>query len=101
MRASIGGLALMVFLWPALFSAPPVKAESLDLDTVSCKTFLEASKEDIFYTLAWLDGYYKGDDDPAVIDFDKLKENAAKLGSYCKEHPDATVATAAEELFGK
>ncbi|MGO9004150.1 MAG: HdeA/HdeB family chaperone [Beijerinckiaceae bacterium] len=101
MKASTGMVALVAFFWPALLAAPLAQAEQLDLDTVKCKVFLENSKENIAYTLAWLDGYYKGEDDPAVIDFDKLKENAATLGTYCAQHPDATIATAAEELFGK
>jgi acid stress chaperone HdeB len=94
-------VVLVAFFWPAFFAAPVAQAEQLDLNTVKCKAFLESSKEDIAYTLAWLDGYYKGEDDPAVIDFDKLKENGATLGTYCTQHPDVGVGTAAEELFGK
>jgi acid stress chaperone HdeB len=101
MRASTGLVALAVFFWPALIVAPPAHAEVLDLNTVKCKAFLESSKEDIAYTLAWLDGYYKGEDDPAIIDFEKLKENATTLGAYCAKHPDVGVGTAAEELFDK
>ncbi len=101
MKASTGMVVLVAFFWPAFFAAPVAQAEQLDLNTVKCKAFLESSKEDIAYTLAWLDGYYKGEDDPAVIDFDKLKENAGTLGKYCAEHSDATVGAAAEELFGK
>lgn len=76
-------------------------AEALDLGMVKCKDFLASSKEDIGYTLAWLDGYYKDEDDPAIIDFDKLKENAGRLAEYCGSHPDVGVGTAAEQLFGK
>ena len=101
MKASTGMVAFAAFFLPALFAAPLAQAEQLDLNTVKCKAFLESSKEDIAYTLAWLDGYYKGEDDPAVIDFEKLKENSGTLGKYCAEHPDATVGAAAEELFGK
>jgi len=76
-------------------------AEVLDLSTVKCKDFLNSGKEEIGYTLAWLDGYYMDEDASAIIDFDKLKENAGKLSSYCTEHPEIGVGTAAEELFGK
>jgi len=77
------------------------EAEVLDLNTVKCKDFMTASKEDISYTLAWLDGYYMDEDAPAIIDFDKLKSNSAKLADYCGAHPDIGVGAAAEELFGK
>lgn len=77
------------------------QAAVLDLGTVKCKDFLASSKDEISYTLAWLDGYYMDEDAPAIIDFDKLKTNAGKLGEYCAAHPDIGVGAAAEELFGK
>jgi acid stress chaperone HdeB len=96
MRVSVIVFALAAALSPSLASA-----DQLDLNTVKCKDFLQSSKENIGYTLAWLDGYYKNEDDPAVINFDKLKENAGKLGAYCAANPDIGVGTAAEQLFGK
>ncbi len=78
-----------------------VQAETLDLGTVKCKDFMAGNKDEIAYTLAWLDGYYMDEDAAAIIDFDKLKTNATKLADYCTEHPDIGVGAAAEELFGK
>ena len=102
MKISTGLMALVAFFWPVMFAAGPSQAAaSLDLNTVKCKAFLESSKEEVGYTLAWVDGYYKGEDEPPVIDFDKLKENAGKLADYCRQHPDSSVGAAAEELFGK
>lgn len=95
----------ILFAFCAAFLVHPFvaasQAEVLDLGTVKCKDFINSSKEEIGYTLAWLDGYYMDEDAAAVIDFDKLKENAAKLGAYCQQHPEIGVGTAAEELFGK
>jgi acid stress chaperone HdeB len=101
MKASTGVVALAAFFWPVFVATPAAQAEELDLNTVKCKAFLESSKENIAYTLAWLDGYYKNEDDPAIIDFDLLKKNAGSLGTYCGEHPDTSVGDAAEELFSK
>ncbi len=78
-----------------------VHAATLDLATVKCKDFLAGDKEEISYTLAWLDGYYMDEDAAAIIDFEKLKTNATKLTDYCTAHPDVNVGAAAEELFGK
>ena len=97
MRRSTIALCCIVALYG---SAGAAKAESLDLDKVTCKDFLASSKEDMAYTLAWLDGFYKDEDAPSVIDFDKLKANSGKLGAYCAAHPDDTVGDAADELFG-
>ncbi len=59
----------------------------IDLSTWTCKKFQSASKDDVGVILAWLDGYYKGENDPPVIDTDKFVANAKKLGEYCSAHP--------------
>jgi len=52
--------------------------------------------------LAWLDGYYKGDDDPPIIDTDKFVANAKKLGINISltTHPFASVIAAAVPCSG-
>lgn len=86
----------------ALIFAPSVAlADRIDLNTVKCKEWLESSKEDIGATVAWLDAYYMGDDDPPVMDFDKMKTNAGKLGKFCAANPDLGLGTAAEKVLGK
>ena len=51
--------------------------------------------------LAWLDGYYRDENDPPVFDTDRFEENAKKLGAYCATHPTIGLITATDELFGK
>ena len=102
MKASRALLALaLVFAFggPVSF-ALPAHAGSIDIDTVKCKDFLQKSKEEIATTVAWLDGYYTGEDDPANVDFDKLKDNSAKIETYCTKNPDSTLEVMAEALFG-
>lgn len=94
-------LLIGVILCGACLLPQYAAAEILDLGAVKCKDFAALGKEQIAATIAWLDGYYKEDDAPAIIDFDKLKESAAKLGDYCAKNPDAVVGNAAEDLFGK
>jgi hypothetical protein len=50
--------------------------------------------------LAWLDGYYKDEKDPPVIDTDKFVANAKKLGEYCSANPTIGLITATDKLFG-
>ncbi len=95
-------LCSTLFLTSTLVSiALPAQAANLDLGTVKCKDFLTRSPEETDITLAWLDGFYMDEDESTVIDFDKLKTNAAKLKSYCTAHPDVVLGAASEELFGK
>ena len=78
----------------------PAMAEDIDLSTMTCKRFVAADKETIKLILTWLDGYYKDQDDPPVIETDKFVENAKKLGEYCGEHPDQGLITAADQVLG-
>jgi acid stress chaperone HdeB len=74
-------------------------ADDIDLSTWSCHKFQSASKEDVGIILAWLDGYYRGENDPPVINTDKFVANAKKLGEYCSAHPDVGLITATDHLF--
>ena len=87
-------LAAMIFLPSVAF------ANRLDLSTVKCGEWMEGSKEEIGLTVAWLGAYYMGDDDPPVMDFDKMKTDAGKLGKFCAANPDLGLGTAAEKVLG-
>jgi acid stress chaperone HdeB len=84
-----------------LVSANPARANDIDLSTWTCQHFVTANKDDIGVILAWLDGYYKDEDDPPVIDTTKFVDNAKKLGEYCAAHPDIGLITATDKLFQK
>lgn len=94
-------------IFPALvastlaFAGGTQAANVLDLSTVTCKQLFEGNKEQVSYVLVWLDAYYRDEDDPPVINFDKMGEDAKKLGAYCAQNPSHGVITAADELFGK
>jgi acid stress chaperone HdeB len=79
----------------------PAFSTSIDLSTWTCAKFQAADKDDIGVILAWMDGYYRDEDDPPVIDTEKFVANAKKLGEYCAKHPDIGIITAADELFAK
>jgi acid stress chaperone HdeB len=85
----------------ALAFAAPAYAQSWDLSTVTCQTFLSYDKNTVNILLAWVDAYYREDDDPPVIDLDKYLGNAKKLGDYCRAHPDIGLITATDKLFEK
>ena len=84
-----------------LAGSAPAFADNIDLSTWTCRQFLTASKEDIGVILAWLDGYYKNEDDPPVIDTAEFVANAKKLAEYCSAHPDTGLITATDRLFQK
>ena len=88
-----------VMLAAALASAPPASAQVIDLSTITCKDFFEGNKDRIDFVVAWLLGYYTGEDDPPVLDFSKLKQKAEKLGAYCATNPTHGLVTAADAVM--
>ena len=79
----------------------PAHAVKWDLSTMTCKQFLESGEDNIAVVLTWMDGWYKGDEDKAIIDTDAFVENAKKFGTYCATHPNISIVNAAEEILGK
>ena len=81
-------------------SSAPAKATVLDLSTMTCKQFVDGGDDTIKMVLTWMDGWYKGDSDEAIIDTDVFVENAKKFGTYCAAHPTISIVTAAEKVLG-
>jgi acid stress chaperone HdeB len=96
MRVASAVLDAIVLLLP-----DPASAQVVDLSTIKCKEFLDSSKATIGYIMMWLDGYFTGEDDPAVVDFDQMKQKGERLGEYCAMNPSHGLLTAAEEVMEK
>ena len=82
-----------------LIAVAGAPAETIDLAKIKCEEFLATSQAKIGYTLAWLDAYYKSDDDPLIVDTDKFEENAKKLEEFCTANPSVGLMNASEKLF--
>ncbi len=82
-------------------SSVPANAVVLDLSTMTCKQFIEGGDDTIKMVLTWMDGWYKGDSDEAIIDTDVFVENAKKFGTYCGKNPTMSIVNAAEAVLGK
>ena len=77
------------------------QAQQVDVSKLKCKEFTELPKDTIVNVTLWLDGYLTDEEDPAVVDFDKMKGKADKLVSYCAQNPRLRIMTAAEEVLAK
>jgi acid stress chaperone HdeB len=88
--------ALLIFEFT---SAP--HAAILDLSMMTCREFLDTDKDEIRIILAWLDGYYNDEHDPAILDTNTLVANFKKLHDYCAANPTVGLMTATDKLFGK
>jgi acid stress chaperone HdeB len=91
----------ILFAAALTLSSVPAHAVVLDLSTMTCKQFIEGGDDTIKMVLTWMDGWYKGDSDEAIIDTDVFVENAKKFGTYCGKNPSISIVNAAEAVLGK
>ena len=89
-------IAVASLLW-----APTVQAQAVKLSTITCEEFIKSDKAVIGNLMMWLGGYYMGNNDDAVIDFDKLAKQGGALGKYCAENQEAKLSKAAEKIMGE
>ena len=46
----------------------------------------------------WLHGYWTEEDDPPIVDFEKMGSDAEKIGAYCGKNPAKGFMEAAEAV---
>jgi acid stress chaperone HdeB len=74
-------MSASLFAAALLLPSAPAHAVVLDLSTMSCKQFIEGGDDEIKMVLTWMDGWYKGDEDEAIIDTEVFVANAKKFGT--------------------
>jgi acid stress chaperone HdeB len=84
-----------------LFTASAADAQSVDLSKIKCKDFIELPKDTAYAITVWLDGYFTDEEDPAVVNFDRLKAMAERVGSFCAQNPKMGLMGAAESVMVK
>ena len=94
-------LSVMALVLGLIFGSAPAFAEVIDLSTWTCSKFQNGDKDEIGIVLAWLNGYYRDEKDPPVIDTEKFVADAKKLGTYCSANPNIGLITAADKVFQK
>jgi acid stress chaperone HdeB len=80
---------------------PASHAVVIDLSMMTCQEFLATDKDEIRIIWAWLDGYYRDEQDPPIIDTNTMVDNLKKLNEYCDANPTIGLITATNKLFGK
>ena len=88
-----------VLIAAALVTASSTSAQVLDVSTITCKDFTVQKKDGMLAIMMWLSGYYTKDDDPTVIDFDKVRAKTDKIADYCGKNPTVGLVQAAEPIL--
>jgi acid stress chaperone HdeB len=87
----------------ALFMTGAADAEvtaSVDLSKLTCAQLTAYKDEDKATIMMWLEGYYTGDDDDPIVDFQKMAGDLAQLLIYCGNNPTTDIITASDGIMG-
>ena len=101
MLVRVAVLVAAASLVAATCLATAANAQVVDLSTIKCKDFIELPKDTVNAVTMWLDGYYTDEEDPAVVDFDKMKGKADKLVAFCQANPKMGLMSAAESVMAR
>lgn len=97
---SVFAAAVAIALATATLAATtPAQAQKVDLNTITCKQFVDSSKETIGLLLMWMDAYFRDESSPAVVDFDKMGRIGGKIGAACAQNPTMGLITIAEPIY--
>ena len=69
--------------------AVPVPSEAqikVDMNNVTCGDWLGYPQDQQDFVRFWMSGYYSASTNNAMLDYNRLRKNAAKVASYCKTH---------------
>ena len=103
-RGSLMKTLTITFIATGLLTGDVVRvsAETINLSTIRCSEFLTTSKEGIGYAAASLDAFHHTDeDDPLIVDSDKLRADAKRLADFCAANPDLRLMSASEKLLSR
>jgi acid stress chaperone HdeB len=92
-RMILGALAI------PLMSVGAASAQIVDMRTVTCNDFIGFKRDTTLAIVMWLDAYYRDEDDPPIIDFERMTKKAARLTVYCNQNPTHLLNTAAERIM--
>jgi hypothetical protein len=90
--ATIGLIAVMT-------TAAWGSEQKIDLSAMTCSDFMKSDRTEGTLILAWFLGFYGEEEDPQVIDLDKLEQARAQFTAFCKQQPNFRMTVAAEGIL--
>lgn len=80
----------------ALAGAP--SAHGLDFSKITCREFLASGERNMAALIMFLRGYHAGR--TGSIPYSSAAPYGARLGAYCRQHPDANLIQSSEKILG-
>lgn len=94
-------LPVVIAVMLSAISVQNAVAQKTDLASIKCADFLKTSDLAGASMITWLQGYYTYEDDPAVIDNDKVKQKENQIKEYCADHGDTDLVSASAIFMDK
>ncbi len=79
-------------------SQPSAAQISVDMNQITCGSFLGYSPDVRDFVRSWMSGYYNAAANSSVLNFDRFQTNSAKVTAYCRTHKSQTLPTAIRSL---
>ena len=79
-------------------SQPSAAQISVDMNQITCGSFLGYSPDIRDFVRSWMSGYYNAAANSNVLNFDRFQKNSAKVTAYCRTHKSQTLPTAIKNL---
>ena len=88
----------IAFAAASIAFAGQAMAAEVDMSKLTCKEVAAMPAGRIVVVSMWMNGYAHGKAGNAMVDSDVAQANAEKIGDYCKNNPDATLASAIDAV---
>ena len=79
-------------------SQPSAAQISVDMNQITCGSFLGYSPDVRDFVRSWMSGYYNAAANSNFLNFDLFQKNSAKVTAYCRTHKSQTLPTAIQSL---
>jgi acid stress chaperone HdeB len=79
------------------FAVPTAHSKEVNNATITCREFLASGQANMAALISWLRGYHAGK--TGVIPYQAPDAYGGRLGFYCKQHPDANLIEASEQIL--
>jgi len=79
-------------------SQPSVAQISVDMNKITCGSWLGYSPDIRDFVRFWMSGYYNAAANSNVLNYDGFQKNSAKVTTYCRKNKSKTLPTAIKNL---
>lgn len=90
---------LRCVFFAAVYVLPTPSGDGTEFDnrTITCRAFLASGQDNMAALIMWLLGYHAGK--TGIIPFQDNGPYAGRLGTFCKQHPDANLIEVSENIL--